>query len=354
MTDSSRSNRRTDEIRRRRSRQSQKTKQSTRRTRRKYTAPTTPPVMVRNSGVTSASMSGVRLKDKPSRRVKRRYDVALNMPGAEMRLPAIPQIRMGWRFASFVMAGFLGIVLYYLANSPIYRVEEAEISGLRNLSYTSVDSVLDVSGKSVFELDAGQMRQELVDAFPEFSSVSVAVVLPQTVAITVTERVPVMIWQQGGRSKLVDADGMTFPVRNDLALDSYPVIDAQGDPPDLVLPDSTDSSSEFPGLDVLAGENPLDLPVNGKAEQFLSQEMVEAILTMAGSAPSGAILVYDPTYGLGWKDQRGWDVYIGDVEDIKMKLSVYDAILEHLKAADTRPILINVAYVHAPYYRLQQ
>ena len=108
MTDSSRSNRRTDEIRRRRSRQSQKTKQSTRRTRRKYTAPTTPPVMVRNSGVTSASMSGVRLKDKPSRRVKRRYDVALNMPGAEMRLPAIPQIRMGWRFASFVMAGFTG------------------------------------------------------------------------------------------------------------------------------------------------------------------------------------------------------------------------------------------------------
>jgi cell division protein FtsQ len=310
--------------------------------------------MVRNLGVTSAPVSGVRLKDKASRRVKRRYDVALNMPGVEMRLPSIPQIRLGWRFASFIMAAFLGVVLYSLANSPMYRVEAAEISGLQNLSYSDVDSVLGVSGKSVFEMDAGQMRQELVEAFPEFSSVSIAVEFPQTVAITVTERVPVIVWQQGGRSKLVDAEGMTFPVRNDLALDSYPVIDAQGDPPALILPESSDSSSEFPQLDVLAGENPLDLPINGKAEQFLSQEMVAAILTISGGAPDGAALVYDPAYGLGWKDQRGWDVYIGDVEDIKMKLSVYDAILEHLKAADTRPTLINVAYVHAPYYRLQQ
>lgn len=354
MTDSRRLNQRTDEIRRRRSKQVIKTKQNSRRTRRKVSSPSIPPVMARDSFSNTASWSGARVVDKSPRRTKRRYDIALDSTGAEMRLPAIPQFHVGWRLASFIMTVFLGFVLYHLWNSPTYRVEVAELSGLQNLSYQEVDSVLDVNGKSIFEVNAGQMRQELVESFPEFSSVSVAVTFPSTVAITVTERVPVLVWQQDGRSKLVDAEGMTFPARDGIALNSYPIVAAQGNPPALALPVPPDSSLEFLDLDVFAGENPLDLPVTGKAEPFLSVEMVSAILKTAKGAPSGAVLIYDPAIGLGWKDQRGWDVYIGDVEDIEMKLSVYDAILQHLKAADTRPSLINVAYVHSPYYRLQQ
>ena len=354
MTDPSSSKKRTDEIRQRRLHQEQMTQKGRRNTRRKVTMPSTPPVMARSAQLGTPSISNTIGNKKSNRSVKRRFDFALSIPGAEMRLPIFPQIHFGWRAASFILTIFLGFMLYHLWTSPLYRVDIPDVSGLKNLNFSDINSVIDVNGKSVFEVDAGQMQQKLVDAFPEFSSVSVIVELPQTVAISVTERTPVLVWQQGGLSKLVDAEGVTFPFRDNQVLNTYPTIYAQGDPPEIHLPKLDDYSLEIPGMDFLTGEYPLDLPISGKAEPFLLPEMVAAILEIANEAPSGSKLIYDPTIGLGWIDQRGWDVYIGNVEDLKMKLSVYDAILEHLKAADTRPEIINVAFVHAPYYRLQQ
>ena len=51
---------------------------------------------------------------------------------------------------------------------------------------------------------------------------------------------------------------------------------------------------------------------------------------------------------------RGWIVYLGDVQDFDMKLHVYQELIDHLKEANTRPALISVEYVHAPYYLLEE
>ena len=81
--------------------------------------------------------------------------------------------------------------------------------------------------------------------------------------------------------------------------------------------------------------------------------MVETILMLAEQAPKSAILKYYQEHGLGWEDSRGWNVYLGDDQDIEMKLNVYRSILAHLKAQDTPPTVISVEYVHFPYYRLE-
>ncbi len=41
-------------------------------------------------------------------------------------------------------------------------------------------------------------------------------------------------------------------------------------------------------------------------------------------------MIYDPKYGMGWQDPRGWSVYFGqNTQDIDMKKKIYQAIWIH-------------------------
>jgi cell division septal protein FtsQ len=268
-----------------------------------------------------------RAKSKP----RRRYDVALNMPGVEMRLPAIPQVTFGWRLVSFLLVAALGTLLYHLWNSPMYRVQAAQVSGLQRLTRADVNAVLDVRDEPIFTIDPGQLREKLQAAFPEFSSVDVQVALPGEVFVTVEERQPILAWQQDGRTELVDANGVSFPVREQNPVIPALVVEAHGGP---------QLGDQF------LNENAL--------QQFMPVEMVSAIVSMSGQAPKGTPLMYDPQRGLGWRDEHGWEVYFGDTKNMDMKLKVYKAITDKLRREDIQPVLISVEHVHLPYYRLER
>ena len=65
--------------------------------------------------------------------------------------------------------------------------------------------------------------------------------------------------------------------------------------------------------------------------------------------------MYTENRGLGWQDPQGWDVFFGaDLNDIEMKLLVYDAIVAYVLREGIQPELISVEFVHAPYYRLER
>ncbi len=86
----------------------------------------------------------------------------------------------------------------------------------------------------------------------------------------------------------------------------------------------------------------------------MTPDLVKAVLILSKQAPKNTALVYDAQHGLGWKDARGWEVYFGDAQDVRMKLDVYKAIITQLMADDSQPALVSVEYVHAPYYRLDK
>jgi hypothetical protein len=289
-----------------------------------------------------------------SRQAKRRFDVVLNNQGAEMRLPSIPRVRIGWRLASFALAAFLIVALYQLWTSPDYQVEAAEVFGIERLAASDINAVLGVSGLQVFEISPDEMEQELLDSFPEIFSASVMVDFPQTVVVTVTERTPVLTWRQDSRIMLVDETGWAYPARDEAGSLLDVSIEAQNDPPPLP---PTDLPLPLPVLLNPEEEDEKDLEETKpyiEAVPFLSRQMVETILYLAQQAPAGAVLTYDSQHGLGWQDTRNWVVYFGDSQDIPMKLVVYQSILDHLMSADTLPVMISVEYVHAPYYRLEQ
>ena len=135
---------------------------------RRVGPPEPPPVMVRGRDPSAFGVPTTPLRStkKGSQRARRTYNVALGSQGAEMRLPALPHIHIGWRVASFLLAGLLIYGLYSLWNSSLYRVESAEIFGLQRVGANLVSSVLDVNDKPVFALNSQTMQQDLLATFP--------------------------------------------------------------------------------------------------------------------------------------------------------------------------------------------
>lgn len=313
-----------------------------------------PPVMSRVPLTGPSGAASVRRSQK----ARRRYDVALGYPGAEIRLPSMPQIAIGWRLVSFVLVAALGFALYQLWNAPMYRVKAAEITGLQQISSSDVNAVLGVTGQQIFTLTAGDLEDRLLTAFPEFSSVSISIGWPDKVTVNITERTPVLTWRQDGQVNLVDEAGVAFPPRLEGQETPAVVVEALTAPPEVLLPDTEHLAANIVatnpanGMDVAAVTGTgLPLPV---ARQLLTPEMVSGILALAVHAPQNTPLTYDQMYGLGWKDPRGWEIYFGDVTDIEMKLNIYRAIVNRLREDEVQPALISVVWVHAPYYRLER
>jgi hypothetical protein len=348
------SSRRSDEIRRRRLQQSHALQNGAVTRRRKLVTPAPPPVMARTP-LSGAAQPVRRDAGRTQKRGRRLYNVSLNpAQGAEMSLPALPRLSLNWRMVSCALVLLLGFALYQLWTSPSYRVDAAQVTGLGRVTSNDVNTALGVTGKPVFTLDANKLHSDLLAAFPEFNEAQVLVEIPNSVLITVTERLPVMVWLQEGKSYLVDKDGMTFPLRHEGATGELPVVDAAGAPPGVVLPDKQGPSLQDVTISKITGVPLPGVPAPTKAAPLLSTEMVQSILLISEQAPAGAKLIYDPLHGLGWKDRRGWDVFLGDEQEIAVKLNVYRSILDHLKGTENRPVIISVEYVHAPYYRLEQ
>ena len=301
---------------------------STRRSQRASNT-TLPPVLVR--GGIAASATKNRRKNKKTRR---RYDIALNGQGAEMRLPSIPSVAFGWRLLSAFLVIALGYLVYTLWYSPIFTVSTLDVTGLVRLTNEEINSAADVIGKSIILVNPSKVEQDLSKAFPDLLNVSVEAQIPNEVAITLVERQAVIAWQQDGQTFWIDADGVAFAPRTE----GGPGITVQGSELLSIAPPENEALED--------GEVPL---------QTIPVELVNAVLTISQEAPENTPIIYDNQHGLGWHDPRGWQVYFGDSGDqMDQKLKVYTKTYKRLKKAGIRPGLISVEYLHAPYYRLER
>ena len=289
---------------------------------------------------------------------RRRYDIALDIPGAELRLPALPTVHLGWRAVSGLMFVMMLACLFFLWNSPAFRVNTVAAEGLQRLTVGDLNAVLGLFDRSIFTIDPAEVELALEQAFPEFSSISVRLGLPANVRISVVERQPVLAWLQEGRELWIDADGVAFLPRGN-PLSPLVRIEARSAPPGF------DPAAVLePGFGSLPYMMPQ--PAGEAGEMALPQRqnrieptLVANILAIGPQVPADTLLVYDAEHGLGWNDPRGWDVYFGaqiaaagegQPGDISTRLLVYQALVERLEADGVQPAFISVEFLHAPYY----
>jgi hypothetical protein len=150
----------------------------------------------------------------------------------------------------------------------------------------------------------------------------------------------------------VDMDGSVFSVR-DVTMENslIPVVEAETYPPGFIAPDE-------PSINVreeqVTGSKSYEIsPESPSGDMVFPADLITAVLFVEEQAPPDSRVFYNSEHGLGWEDQRGWTVYLGETNDLQMKMQVYESILQRLKEQDTRPTMISVEFVHSPYIRLE-
>ncbi|WP_324277414.1 cell division protein FtsQ/DivIB [Blastococcus brunescens] len=119
-------------------------------------------------------------------------------------------------------------VAWLLLAGPVLAVRDVRVDGLVTLPAEQVQEAAGIGdGTPLLRVDV-EAAEARVGRLPQVSAVEVTRNWPDSVVITVVERVPVAIVGQPGRRSLVDADGVLFDM-------------VTGSPPEGVVPLLVDS-----------------------------------------------------------------------------------------------------------------
>jgi len=263
---------------------------------------------------------------------KRSFNAVLSLPQPIARALPTPhtKIHVGWRLLSFIMVLLLGTGLYLAWTLPEFRVNTAQITGNQRVPAEEINAALELNDRPIFLLTPTYIREQALRAFPELASVEATFDLPNIITVNVTERQPVIQWQQDGGFAWIDETGRAFRPR--------------GDAPGLVVVQALGAP---PAITVLEQDTLAPAP-------FITEGTVEALVALAPHVPAGTPILYDPVTGFSWTDGRGWQAVFGNGENMEVKARVYQAMVDWLTQRGVRPNLINVAYPDAPFYRVEQ
>lgn len=318
---------------------------SQRRERAKKDATRPAPTVTTRVKTTRVKKSAIKGATQPKRKLarsnnvrssRRRFQVAL-LPVApvtslqSVRNIGLPRLHTGPRLFSFILVTLLGAVLYLGFNLPQFRVVQAQVTGNQVLSAAEINAALNIASQPILLLVPSDLETRLRLNYPELIAVHVNVALPNVVSVYISERKPVIRWEQSGGYTWISEDGVAFRPRGENAnLISVVALSA-------------------PPTDGNVSPDPLT------PAPFISSELVRAIEGLASHVPPGMTILYDAGFGLGWNDPRGWRVYFGTkASDVELKVRVYESLVNSLTQRGIRPALINVTYPTAPYYRMSK
>lgn len=224
----------------------------------------------------------------------------------------------GWRFASgiivILMLGMLGIFIA----SNVFYVHTIAVGGIETISKEEVFALTGVANYHIFWIDPVQVRENLIQS-PTISDAEVRVGWPpQMLQIVIQEREPALIWEQSGVATWLDLQGQVMKLREDRA--------------DLVR------------VQVEAADIPL-----GPNDQ-VDPEVINGALQLTRLLPEVRTLRYNPDKGLGYRDERGWDAWLGTGTDMPNRILIYNALTENLLRRGIQPGEVNVADPEAVYY----
>ena len=200
----------------------------------------------------------------------------------------LSRVRAGAALAMLASAA----AVYGVNASPAFRPERLDIAGARYSDEGELRRRLAVpEGTNLFGLATDHLRSRLLE-LPTVAGASVSIRLPGTIAVDITEREPILVWQVGERRFLADRDGTLFA--------PFP---AQPNAEASALPVVVDRRVASEGYDVGGRLDPVDLdaatrlgslrPVDlGSAAQTLMIELTDDRGFVLSAAPTGWSAVF--------------------------------------------------------------
>jgi hypothetical protein len=277
----------------------------------------------RTPPVQSRSEIGVYTVPLDSRPIpRRRVDLPLSTPGAEIRLPAVPVVNNKWRILSGVLTIGLLTGMILLTQSGLFKVTDLKMEGLERYTAGEISQAINITGSSIFFINPERVKEDLTLTYPGLSNVNVEVGWPAKVKIFLQERTPVLAWSWDGHVRWVDLNGVAFEPQNQ----DVKVIQVNSE----VLPPTV-------------------------KDRFVDPRIVDTVAVLSEYLPEDVELTYDTEHGLGWHDSRGWNVYFGlNDDDPRQKMNIYLALVDYLEGKRITPKVINVEYMDSPYFRMEE
>lgn len=130
-----------------------------------------------------------------------------------------PLLRLKFLVLGFLVVLIIGAAFYGLFLWNLFWVEKVVVSGEREVSKQDIESLvigqlentaLFFKTKSIFTVDAGQIKEDILKTFPQVASAEVKKSFFDTVGVEITERAPVAVWCENERCFYVDEGGVVF------------------------------------------------------------------------------------------------------------------------------------------------
>jgi POTRA domain, FtsQ-type len=183
--------------------------------------------------------------------------------------------------------------IYGVGASSAFDYARLQVDGLGFTDAAAVEAALaDVRGRNLFGLETGPLEASL-ETLSTVENARVDVRLPGTLAVTLAERRPVLIWQVGARRYLADSDGSLFAL-----LGTDPPPGAVG------LPVIDDRRAASAGLSVDRRLDDVDLDAATRLASLVPADV-------GSSAVSLAVVVTDANGFILETRPKGWSAVFG-------------------------------------------
>ena len=114
-----------------------------------------------------------------------------------------------WKYL-FLLAIIIGII-YFFYYSSYFKINDVIIEGNSLVATADIEQLVS-SGENIFQFNAKNTRNEILQKFPEISDVEIFRGLPNAIKIVVLERDRKMVWQSGGINYLVSGEGIATKI----------------------------------------------------------------------------------------------------------------------------------------------
>lgn len=131
------------------------------------------------------------------------------------------QARRGPRFwrrllGLFAILAVVGSGISFALVSPTFHVQQITIEGTQNPRLIDAIKRMGIQGQDVFLLNRSALVARL-EALPLVASASISIQLPGSITVTIQERVPVLLWQNGKTIYGVGQDGVVIAPLSELS-----------------------------------------------------------------------------------------------------------------------------------------
>jgi len=252
---------------------------------------------------------------------KRRFETTGVLVLGQMRTkrrPAYSSLLRRLRNALLLILVVASAGILWLTFDDRFYVHHIDVKGVVRTSPGEISQASGLPGLHILWVRSAESEEHILSQLPEIKSAQVDCRLWKTCSISVMERQPRIMWEDGDHLWWVDATGVIFPAEGTLS-EGWVV------------------------------RGPLPQDEEGQLDERARVALTELWLAKI-DAPQP--LYYAPDSGFTFVDERGWRVVLGQGEGLTKRLQVLEWLTADLEARDLTPRFVDVRFPSAPYYSL--